>query len=143
HASVSGVCSPARTSTRPPLKSSNLYVWATWRFNDALLNWVRTKMRLIPELMQLLIGTSTRRYLPASGTAGLLRYVVSGASRVPRPPPSTTAIISDHLSLLTKPYSLPGSPGRVAQLHEPLHRYCSGATAAMLPRPAVRGEDHP
>src|SRR5882724_1124294 len=37
--------------------------------------------------MQLEIGMSTRRYLPASGTAGLARSRVSGNSRVPCPPP--------------------------------------------------------
>ena len=40
-----------------------------------------------PLLMQLLMGMSMRRYLPATGTAGLLRSWVSGYSRVPRPPP--------------------------------------------------------
>src|SRR5437763_3735199 len=44
-------------------------------------------MRLKPLLRQLLIGMSMRRYLPATGTAGLLRSIVSGNSRVPRPPP--------------------------------------------------------
>src|SRR4051794_26851357 len=33
------------------------------------------------------MGMSMRRYLPAMGTAGLLRYLVSGLRRVPRPPP--------------------------------------------------------
>lgn len=37
--------------------------------------------------MQLLMGMSTSLYLPASGTAGLQRYFVSGYKRVPRPPP--------------------------------------------------------
>src|ERR1043165_2995281 len=44
-------------------------------------------MRWSPELMQLLIGMSMSRYLPATGTAGLLRRAVNGYSRVPRPPP--------------------------------------------------------
>src|SRR5215468_8093736 len=47
-------------------------------------------MRRRPELMQLEIGISTRRYLPASGTAGLARSLVSGKSRLPCPPPMTT-----------------------------------------------------
>jgi hypothetical protein len=34
---------------------------------------------------------SIKRYLAASGTAGLERMAVSGKSRVPRPPPSTSA----------------------------------------------------
>src|SRR5690242_7133939 len=41
--------------------------------------------------MQLEIGISTRRYLPASGTAGLARSFVKGNSRVPWPPPMITA----------------------------------------------------
>src|SRR6266540_3014411 len=41
--------------------------------------------------MQLEMGMSTRRYLPASGTAGLDRSLVSGNRRVPAPPPIMTA----------------------------------------------------
>ena len=41
--------------------------------------------------MQLLMGMSTSRYLPASGTAGLARSLVRGKSRVPAPPPMMTA----------------------------------------------------
>src|SRR4051794_36571318 len=44
-----------------------------------------------PELRQLLIGISTRRYLPPSGTAGLARSFVRGKRRVPAPPPMITA----------------------------------------------------
>jgi hypothetical protein len=61
------------------------------RWSDAVLNCVSRKIRLISELMQLLIGMSTSRYLPARGTAGLQRSSVRGASRVPRPPPMMTA----------------------------------------------------
>src|SRR6059058_1582904 len=57
------------------------------RCSDAELNWVRRYTRRRPELMQLEIGMSTRRYLPASGTAGLARSRISGNSRVPCPPP--------------------------------------------------------
>jgi hypothetical protein len=42
-------------------------------------------------LMQLDIGMSIKRYIPPSGTAGLDRIEVSGANRVPRPPPKTIA----------------------------------------------------
>src|SRR6185295_328918 len=42
-----------------------------------------------PEFRQLLIGISTRRYLPPRGTAGLARSLVRGNSRVPAPPPIT------------------------------------------------------
>src|SRR5438876_1576984 len=48
-------------------------------------------MRLRFELMQFDMGISTRRYLPASGTAGLARSLVKGNSRVPAPPPMITA----------------------------------------------------
>src|SRR3954452_20372540 len=51
------------------------------------LNCVRTKMRWSPEWMQLDTGISISRYFPAMGTAGLLRDLVSGKRRVPRPPP--------------------------------------------------------
>src|SRR5215212_6738862 len=51
------------------------------------LNCVRTKIRFRPDWMQLAIGMSIRRYLPAIGTAGLLRDLVRGYRRVPRPPP--------------------------------------------------------
>src|ERR1019366_487382 len=47
-------------------------------------------MRRKPDLMQLEIGMSTSRYLPASGTAGLARSFVSGNRRVPCPPPMMT-----------------------------------------------------
>ena len=40
-------------------------------------------MRLMPLLMQLLIGMSMSRYLPATGTAGLARSWVRGNSRAP------------------------------------------------------------
>src|SRR3954451_20137788 len=51
------------------------------------LNWVRTKIRFSPEWIQLDTGISISRYFPAIGTAGLLRDLVSGKRRVPRPPP--------------------------------------------------------
>src|SRR5262245_18756892 len=44
-------------------------------------------MLFSPLLMQLLMGISMRRYCPATGMAGLLRALVSGNNRVPRPPP--------------------------------------------------------
>src|ERR1700690_1917105 len=47
-------------------------------------------MRRKRELMPLEMGMSTMRYLPASGTAGLARSLVSGNSRVPWPPPMMT-----------------------------------------------------
>src|SRR5208283_5664635 len=47
-------------------------------------------MRRRPELMQLEMGISTRRYLPANGTAGLARSLVNGNRRLPCPPPMMT-----------------------------------------------------
>ncbi len=64
-----------------------------WRLRDALLNWVNTHIREISLLMQLLMGISTNLYLPAIGTAGLLREAVSGYNRVPAPPPKMTASV--------------------------------------------------
>src|ERR1700748_3479448 len=46
----------------------------------------------MPECRQFEIGISTRRYLPAIGTAGFERVVVNGASRLPWPPPRTMHI---------------------------------------------------
>src|SRR5581483_1167641 len=64
------------------------------RCSELLLNWVSTKIRRRSELMQLLIGMSTSRYLPPSGTAGLARSLVRGKRRVPAPPPRMTARMS-------------------------------------------------
>jgi hypothetical protein len=47
----------------------------------------------MPELMQLDIGTSIRRYAPPIGTAGLARCCVSGNRRVPAPPPRMMAVV--------------------------------------------------
>jgi hypothetical protein len=44
------------------------------------------------EFIQLLMGISTRRYLPAIGTAGFERAAVKGYNLVPAPPPNITAI---------------------------------------------------
>ncbi len=43
------------------------------------------------ELIQLEMGISTNLYLPAIGTAGLLRLAVNGYNRLPAPPPKITA----------------------------------------------------
>ena len=45
----------------------------------------------MPLLMQLLMGTSIRRYAPPMGTAGLALCLVSGYSLLPAPPPRMTA----------------------------------------------------
>ena len=72
------VCWAARTSTNPPPNWSNLYVFEMCRWRLTELNCVRTKIRFSPEWMQLEMGMSISRYLPAIGTAGLLRDFVSG-----------------------------------------------------------------
>src|SRR3954470_395490 len=69
-------------------------------------------MRLSPELMQLEIGISTRRYFPASGTAGLERSRVSGNRRVPCPPPM---MIERTFPIFTGVIFV----GAIPQLHEP------------------------
>jgi hypothetical protein len=38
------------------------------------------------------MGITTKRYLPAMGTAGFERAAVNGYNLVPAPPPSITAI---------------------------------------------------
>src|SRR5438874_10414590 len=48
-------------------------------------------MERSPEFRQLLIGMSTNRYFPPSGTAGFARSFVNGNSRVPAPPPMMMA----------------------------------------------------
>ena len=65
------------------------------------LNWVSTKIRFSPELMQLEMGMSISRYFPAIGTAGLLRDLVSGNKRVPRPPPRINEMTRGMKPLLT------------------------------------------
>ena len=59
---------------------------------EAELNWVKTKIRSIPELRQFEMGISTKRYFPAIGTAGFERVSVNGYNREPCPPPNTTVI---------------------------------------------------
>src|SRR3954469_14850716 len=84
-----------------------------WRCKLTELNWVSTKMLLRPEWMQFEIGMSIRRYLPAIGTAGLLRDLVSGKSRVPRPPPRISAMtrgIVPSSSATRGPYGCPVLP---------------------------------
>src|SRR5437016_6319917 len=73
-----------------------------------LSNCVSTYMRLKPLLMQLLMGMSMRRYLPAMGTAGLLRSIVRGYRREPRPPP--------RIRLST--FCMAGGPPRVRLVRE-------------------------
>src|SRR5437016_13626562 len=74
---------------KPSANGSNRYVMTMCRFSDAELNCVRTKIFLRPELRQLLIGTSIRRYFPPSGTAGFDRSFVRGNNRLPAPPART------------------------------------------------------
>src|SRR4026209_2790340 len=62
-----------------------------WRLSEAELYCVNTNIRRRSELMQFEMATSTRRYFPPSGTAGLERCCVRGKRRVPAPPPRITA----------------------------------------------------
>src|SRR5437588_6781925 len=68
-------------------------------FNDAELNCVSTYIRSMPECRQFEIGISTRRYLPAIGTAGFERVAVNGDNRLPWPPPSTMQITFEFILL--------------------------------------------
>jgi len=45
----------------------------------------------MPEFIQLLIGISIKRYLPANGTAGFALIFVKGESLEPFPPPRMMA----------------------------------------------------
>src|SRR5437879_1414805 len=54
----------------------------------------------MPQLMQLEMGMSTSRYLPAMGTAGLLLLAVRGYKREPAPPPRITANVDLLISKL-------------------------------------------
>ena len=51
-----------------------------------------TNIRCMPEFKQLDIGISTKRYLPAIGTAGFDLVLVNGNNRLPLPPPKTMEI---------------------------------------------------
>ena len=51
------------------------------------MNCVNTKIRFKLLLIQLLIGISTNRYLPAMGTAGFDLLAVNGDNLEPAPPP--------------------------------------------------------
>ena len=54
---------------------------------EAELNCVSTKILLMPELRQLEMGISIKRYLLPMGTAGFDLSLVSGYKRDPTPPP--------------------------------------------------------
>ena len=70
-------------------------MFITCVFRELDLNWVSTKIFDIRLLMAFDSGMSMSRYLPARGTAGLERDEVSGARRVPRPPPRITVMQDD------------------------------------------------
>src|SRR5687768_9881672 len=80
-------------------------------------------MRFRLELMQLEIGISTNRYLPASGTAGLERSFVSGNRREPAPPPIITAstLTVFGADRLPCPISPPPSLSFIASKRKPRH----------------------
>ena len=62
----------------------------------------------MPLLMQLLIGTSIRRYAPPIGTAGFARCLVRGYNLLPAPPPRITAarehVTQERLSQADSPF---------------------------------------
>src|SRR5438876_7773259 len=81
--------------------------------------------------MQLEIGISTSRYLPASGTAGLARSRVRGNKRVPWPPPimmeSTLLALADMraLSNIAKSFLADArSEEHTSELQSPVHLVC-------------------
>src|SRR5438067_264626 len=84
-------------------------------------------MRLRPLLMQLLIGISMSRYFPATGTAGLLRSLVRGKSRVPRPPPR----------MRLRTFRMRASQVLIHAPERPCHP--PTATAVMLPHAPQKG----
>ncbi len=63
----------------------------TCRISECALYCVTTAIRRMPEFRQLDSAKSMIRYLPPKCTAGLTRLLVSGPSRVPRPPARTIA----------------------------------------------------
>jgi len=65
-----------------------------WRISECALYWVSTPMRWMPEFTQFDSGKSMIRNLPPKYTAGLARHWVSSYRRVPRPPASTSAMVS-------------------------------------------------
>src|SRR4029077_11062154 len=84
-----------------------------------------------PELMQLLMGISTIRYLPPSGTAGLERSLVSGNRRLSAPPPIIIANVlepgEDMLVIIENARDVGRPPPlchsrKTASLGMPLHR---------------------
>src|SRR4051812_28493839 len=74
-------------------------------------------MRGRPLLMQLLIGMSISRYLPATGTAGALRCRVKGYRPAPRPPPRMKVMTSCMVFPLRMPllFLLYRTPARLPQ----------------------------
>src|SRR5262249_34784472 len=107
-------------------------------------NCVRTKIRFRPLLMQLLIGMSIRRYLPAIGTAGSLRLLVSGYSPAPRPPPRirerTSCMVLGPLSLVLGPLSLVLDQGQGTKDQEKRthHNWAASAPASATMSPSSR-----
>src|SRR6056297_1306984 len=57
--------------------------------SDCALNCVSTYIPKMPELIMLFSAKSMMRYLLPNGTAGFVRFQVSGCRRVPFPPAST------------------------------------------------------
>src|SRR5262249_8952341 len=98
--------------------------------------------------MQLETGMSINRYFPAIGTAGLLRALVSGNKRVPRPPPrikemtrGITYLLEQIAAVGPKLPSFRHTPrARFAILHEPIPVRERGACGRMQNRAPSRLE---
>src|SRR5262245_44254692 len=109
-----------------------------WRWSEPLLNCVSRKMRRRSELMQLLIGMSTRRYFPASGTAGLARSLVSGKSRVPAPPPMITATMWSGRSVEVQDMEHLGDENQVSDGGRAYRRIAPDAPTVLTARTPLR-----
>src|SRR5262245_21062845 len=98
-------------------------------------------MRFSPLLMQLLIGMSMSRYFPATGIAGLERLLVSGYSRLPRPPPRMRLRIDSMERPPSEPPRAPAPDDRPI-LTQPAAGAATGFPARRRP-PARRGRHAP
>src|SRR6266567_832523 len=104
------------------------------RCSDMLLNCVSTYIERSPEFRQLLIGISTMRYLPPSGTAGLARSLVNGNKRVPAPPPMMMAKVR---------WVVPGGSSAGVDIGETESRGVGVCVCTMSNNPGSNGDGNP
>src|SRR4030042_624213 len=92
--------------------------------NDVERYCVKTKIRVIPELTQLLSVKSISRNLPAKGTAGFVRCLVKGSNLSPAPPAIiSVSSLSTIVILRYTPcgyYTRPGGKDKRPRSHRPL-----------------------